>query len=300
VVGIRVHPRGRVPPFNTATEAEAATTGPAYPQDGPEVDANSALVDVSVLYRSPSAFDRLTIESSLHPGRIGTHEVVNLLTLEREPGVIASRQFNGFMAEPETVYESWWLAAASYTRLGVRHIVGGLDHVFFVLCLAIGAATLSGLAWRVTGFTLGHSVTLIVGVLGYIPMGAWFPPLIEIGIALSIIYAGTTALMGMRHGFLALVVTTLIGFLHGFGFSFMLRELVGDGSAGLPLRLGFFNIGIEVGQLLIVAVVWTAMAIALEVRPAVYVKAKEVIGVGAIWVAAVWCVERVPTLIAAI
>jgi hypothetical protein len=300
IVSARVHPRGLVPPFNSVADAEAATTGPAYPDDWPVVDANSALVDVSAVYHAPSRFDRLTIESTLHPGRIGSHEVVNLLSIEREPGVSTSRQFNGFMTEPETVYESWWLAAISYMRLGGLHIIGGLDHVFFVLCLTIGATTLSGLTWRVTGFTLGHSVTLIFGALGYVPTGAWFAPLIEIGIALSIIYAGATALMGFRHGFLALVVTTLIGFLHGFGFSFMLRELVGDATANLPLRLGFFNLGIEIGQLLIVAVLWTALAVALRFNAAAYVKAREVIGIGAIWVAAVWCVERFPVLIAAI
>jgi hypothetical protein len=298
-LAVRLQPRGLVPSFNSAAEAEAATTGPVYPDDGPEVDANSALIDVAAYYRAPSNFDRLTIESDLHPGRIGPHEVVNLLSYETG-GISTSRQFNGFMTAAETVYESRWLAAASYMRLGSLHILGGLDHVFFVLCLAIGASTLGGLTWRVTGFTLGHSVTLAIGTLGYVPTSAWFAPLIEISIALSIIYAGATALVGVRQGVLALAVTTLIGLLHGFGFSFMLRELVGDGTAGLPFRLGFFNLGIEVGQLAIVAVLWTAMAITLKASPGVFAKAREVIAVGAIWVAAVWCAERFPTLIAAI
>lgn len=300
ILAARVQPRGLVPPFNNAAEAEAATTGSPYPDDGPEVDANSALIDVAVFYRAPSVFDRLTIGSDLHPGRIGPHDVVNLLSFERIGDVPTSRQFNGFMAAPETVYERWWLAATSYLRLGVLHILGGLDHVFFVLCLAIGASTLQGLAWRVTGFTLGHSATLVAGTLGYVPTGAWFAPLIEIGIALSIIYAGATALIGIRQGAVALLVTMAIGLLHGFGFSFMLRELVGDGTAGLPFRLGFFNLGIELGQLAIVAAFWTAMSITVRTRPDVFMKAREVIGVGAIWVAAVWCAERFPTLMAAI
>ena len=72
---------------------------------------------------------------------------------------------------------------------GVRHILEGLDHVLFVVCLVLGASGLGapGMA-RVTGFTIGHSVTLTLGFFGYYPTGAWFVPLVETGIALSIVY----------------------------------------------------------------------------------------------------------------
>lgn len=84
----------------------------------------------------------------------------------------------GLLAEAITVSRSAWLAAWTFVTEGARHILEGYDHVLFVICLIIGATTSAGLLWRVTGFTLGHSITLAMGFLaGCQPLHGLFPPL---------------------------------------------------------------------------------------------------------------------------
>jgi hypothetical protein len=132
--------------------------------------------------------------------------------------------------------------------------------VLFVLCLTLGAIRLSSLAWRTTGFTIGHSVTLSVGFFGYVPTGQWFIPAVELGIALSIIYAAGIAVVARRDQKRSeldlFVVTMAIGLLHGLGFSFVLQEILKVESPDIWQSLLAFNAGIEVGQLLIISIAW--------------------------------------------
>ena len=161
----------------------------------------------------------------------------------------------GLMTQPVEMSHSALEAAWTFVKEGVRHILEGLDHVLFVLCLVLGAATLGMLAWRVTGFTIGHSVTLTLGFFGYVPKGAWFIPLVETGIALSIFYAAIVALTSVGRRMTTLI-TALLGLLHGLGFSFVLSEILDLESPNLWQSLLAFNVGIEIGQLLIVLALW--------------------------------------------
>ncbi len=98
------------------------------------------------------------------------------------------------------------------------------------MCLVIGAQTLRALLLRATGFTVGHSVTLSLGFFGFVPSGVWFVPAVETGIALSIIFAAAAAFMSFkdraRSEFAMVLLTTLIGLLHGLGFSFVLHKIL--------------------------------------------------------------------------
>lgn len=140
---------------------------------------------------------------------------------------------------------------------GITHIIGGLDHVLFVLCLVLAAPNLRGLVWSVTGFTLGHSVTLSAGILGLVPKAAWFIPAVELGVALSIAVMAALVLL-RRSGAMRFAFAAGLGLLHGFGFAFMLSPMLGE---SLALPLAGFNIGVEIGQLAIVALVYAVLAV---------------------------------------
>lgn len=151
----------------------------------------------------------------------------------------------------------------TYLRLGLHHIADlrGYDHILFITALTIAYAPgeWRRLLWLVTAFTLGHSVTLALATLDLVRAPAG---LVEIGIALTIVISALLALLlawrqhggpvqgqGLRYGMAA-----AFGLIHGLGFSAFLRSLLGaEESIALPLLS--FNVGLEVGQFLIVAVV---------------------------------------------
>jgi hypothetical protein len=150
--------------------------------------------------------------------------------------------------------------AKRYFLLGVEHILTGWDHLSFVLCLCLVAR-----GWRlvklVTGFTLGHSLSLALAAFDVIRLPS--PP-VEACIAMSIAFMAREALLPpdeRRHG-AGLVLA--FGLLHGLGFAGALKE-VGIGTAELLLGLLTFNLGVEAGQLLFVAVVLGCMAVLANV-----------------------------------
>ena len=187
-------------------------------------------------------------------------------------------------------------AAWTFTQEGVRHFLEGLDHVLFVLCLVLGAATLGTLAWRVTGFTIGHSVTLTLGFFGYVSAGAWFIPFVETGIALSILYAATIALIAVGHR-MTILVTASLGLLHGLGFSFVLSEILNLESPNLWQSLLAFNVGIEIGQLLIVPAIWPILAFTARRLPRGIVVVRWTVALPCILVATIWTGERAMQLV---
>lgn len=145
---------------------------------------------------------------------------------------------------------------ARYLRLGVEHILFGVDHVLFVLALVGLVAGFRRLLWTVSAFTLGHSVTLALASLGWVTVPA--PP-VEACIALSILLAArelwafgtpSPATLVRRRPELA---AALFGLLHGLGFAGALAE-VGLPEDALVEALFAFNLGVELGQVGIVAV----------------------------------------------
>lgn len=148
----------------------------------------------------------------------------------------------------------WHQAAASFVKSGFRHILDGPDHLLFLLCLVIPFRRVGWtLVGVVTSFTLAHSITLIAAAYGMVPPGAWFAPLVEALIAASIIYMAIENLLrpNLRWRWL---VTGLFGLVHGFGFSLLLKNQLQFAGEHLLLSLLAFNLGIELGQLLCIAV----------------------------------------------
>jgi len=156
--------------------------------------------------------------------------------------------------------------AATYLELGVGHILGGIDHLLFVLALLILVKGTRRLIATVTAFTLAHSLTLAGATLGFVHVPG--RP-VEAAIALSIVFVAAE-IIHSRQGRAGLterfpwVVAFTFGLLHGFGFASALSE-VGLPQAAIPVALLFFNVGVEVGQLLFIASVLAIIALARRV-----------------------------------
>jgi hydrogenase/urease accessory protein HupE len=151
-----------------------------------------------------------------------------------------------------------WSIARRFIVLGVEHIWTGYDHLLFLLGLLLAARRLRDMLFVVTGFTIAHSVTLTLAALGYLALG---PRIVEPAIALSIAWVGIENLFrppARRR----IVVTSLLGLVHGFGFAGQLAEL-GLPRAALVKALVSFNVGVELGQGAVVAL---ALAVLLRLR----------------------------------
>jgi len=156
--------------------------------------------------------------------------------------------------------------ARTYLMLGVEHILGGVDHLLFVLALLILVKGTRRLITTVTAFTLAHSLTLAGATLGFVYVPG--PP-VEAAIALSIVFVAAE-IIHTRQGKAGLterfpwVVAFTFGLLHGFGFAGALSE-VGLPQSAIPVALLFFNVGVEIGQLLFIALVFAVLALARQV-----------------------------------
>jgi hydrogenase/urease accessory protein HupE len=187
-----------------------------------------------------------------------------------------------------------WEVARAYFVLGVQHILGGIDHLLFVLALLLIVRGGRRIVITVTAFTLAHSITLAAATLGWVRVAG--PP-VEAMIALSIVFVAAEAVQGLsgRQGLTARapwVVAFSFGLLHGLGFAGALAE-VGLPQTAIPVALLTFNIGVEVGQLLFIAGIlvarWLAARIPAETPAWVRPLPAYVIGTLAMF----WVFERV-------
>jgi hydrogenase/urease accessory protein HupE len=158
--------------------------------------------------------------------------------------------------------QSGWLVAVAYRKLGVEHILLGIDHLLFVLALLIIARGTWSLLAAITAFTAAHSITLALATLGFVHVPS--KP-VEAMIALSIVFVAAEIVRARRgrKGLAASapwLVAFTFGLLHGLGFAGALSE-VGLPQGHIPVALLFFNIGVEFGQLLFVAAVLVIAAL---------------------------------------
>ena len=184
--------------------------------------------------------------------------------------------------------------ARAYFVLGVEHILGGIDHLLFVLSLLLIVRGGRRIFITVTAFTLAHSITLVAATLGWVRVPG--PP-VEAMIALSIVFVAAEAAHGLqgKPGLTARapwVVAFSFGLLHGFGFAGALAE-VGLPQRAIPVALFTFNVGVEIGQLLFIAAILAARWVLVRVpmRPPAWAHALPAYVIGAI--AMFWVLERV-------
>jgi hydrogenase/urease accessory protein HupE len=187
----------------------------------------------------------------------------------------------------------------SYFVLGLQHILGGLDHLLFVAGLLLVARGTRNVILAITGFTLAHSITLSLAALGYlnIPIAPT-----EAAIALSILFLAREALAADKSTLVhryPLFVSAAFGLLHGLGFAAALAE-VGLPRSEITWALLFFNVGVEVGQLLFVllllscASVITKLMRASAARSLVFLNWSRIAAYAIGIPAAYWLLARLP------
>lgn len=206
---------------------------------------NQVLFDVLLEYPIRS------VESDFSIGLGLVHlasRVVTALTYELPEGPTRAYQFTG---DPGLMPldPSWFQAAWRFVRLGFEHILDGPDHLLFLFCLVIPLRRLKPLVLIVTAFTVAHSVTLIASASGFAPGALWFPPLVEALISVSILYMALENIVGATRRRWAFALG--FGLIHGFGFSFALRETLQFAGSHFLTSLLAFNVGVELGQLLV-------------------------------------------------
>lgn len=143
-----------------------------------------------------------------------------------------------------------WVPSLSWMAIGFQHIIpSGLDHIFFVLGLFFLSARLSTLLYQVSCFTVAHSLTLGLATLGVVSVPAW---VVEPLIAASIIFIAVDNLYSHSLARWRLLIVTLFGLLHGLGFAAALSDLILPAENFFTTLL-FFNLGVEIGQLTVLA-----------------------------------------------
>ncbi|HEV7820377.1 MAG TPA: HupE/UreJ family protein, partial [Burkholderiales bacterium] len=233
--------------FASFAEARAHLAGPRLPEKM-ELFWNQGLMDVLFEYRIESATNPISINPRLE--RLGLRVAIALRFL---PPNGAERAFE-FHGDPGIVAldPRWHQAALRFVESGFVHILEGADHLLFLLCLVIPFRRFGALVMIVTSFTVAHSITLIASAYDLGPTALWFPPLIEMLIAISIVYMAIENVIGTNVQ-RRWMITFAFGLVHGFAFSFALREQLQFAGDHLLTSLLSFNLGVELGQLLVLA-----------------------------------------------
>lgn len=239
--------------FRTWEGALAHVTGPPPPEDL-RILWTQAFLDMLFEVPITSASSRFSIDPALAHLGVRTVSVVHFL-----PSEGGERVFR-YAGNPGVVRldPRWHQAALRFVAQGVRHILGGVDHLLFVLCLVVPFRRFVGLLPIVTAFTVAHSITLIASALGLAPGALWFPPLVETLIAASIVYMAVENIVGAKLG-RRWMVAFGFGLVHGFGFSFALAESLQFAGRHLLTSLLAFNVGIEIGQVLVLVLAIPAL-----------------------------------------
>ena len=278
--------------FETYAKARAGIAGPKLP-DTTDVFWNQGYFDAHLEYPIRSELSDFSVDMRLAPGLRGRLKLV--VRFIPPDGSTRAYELHGgaghVMLDPR-----WHQAAWAFVKFGFLHILDGLDHLLFLLCLVLPFRRVSWtLVAVITAFTVAHSITLIAAAYGMVPRGAWFPPLVETLIAVSILYMALENMLrpNLRWRWL---VTGLFGLVHGFGFSFMLQNQLQFAGDHLLLSLLAFNAGIELGQLLCIVVAIPLLSLLFQKIPLSERVVTVVISAFVAHTAWHWLVERWGTL----
>ncbi len=251
--------------FENYDSARERIAGPAL-ASGTDVFWNQGYFDVAFEFPIRSAQSEFSLDLRVAPGLKNRLKLI--LRYLPTDGEIRAYELH-YGSGPVYLDPRWFQAAWSFVKLGTTHILSGVDHLLFLLCLVapFRLRQFWQLVGVITAFTVAHSITLIAAVTGMVPEGSWFPPLVETLIALSILYMAVENVVGasLRHRWM---VTALFGLVHGFGFSFALQQDLQLAGAHFLLSLAAFNVGVEIGQLIFLAAVVPILGLVCRARRA--------------------------------
>jgi hypothetical protein len=244
--------------FETFDGALAHVLGDPLPSDT-DVFWPQGTLDALLDYDIRSDRSALALEPRF--ARLGVRVVTGLRFLTPDGGV---RAFE-FAGDPGLIRldPRWDQALTRFVALGLAHILGGADHLLFLVCLVIPLRRFLALLPVVTAFAIAHSITLVGSAFGIGSSAIWFPPLVETLIAASIVYMALENMLAVQFSH-RWVVAFVFGLVHGFGFSFALRESMQFAGTHLLTSLLAFNAGVELGQILVLAVLLPPLVLLLR------------------------------------
>ncbi|MDP3746674.1 MAG: HupE/UreJ family protein [Phenylobacterium sp.] len=250
-----------IPPMNAPAVALPAD---CRPLNGPEAESGAASLVGAVLYRCDESLAGRTVAIRYPRFNPAVSSLIKLKMAsgQRHTALLGPQDTRWTVPRGETRAG----VAYDYTLLGVRHIWAGIDHLLFLVCLLWIAGRPRRIFVTVTGFTLAHSVTLALAALQVVRLPV--PP-VEAAIALSIVFLATEIAKGRRETLTwrhPIAVSTSFGLLHGLGFAAVLGE-VGLPQTELVTGLLFFNLGVELGQVLFAGAILVAVALARRAAP---------------------------------
>jgi HupE / UreJ protein len=232
--------------FETYGQAFALVSGPKAADD---ITISGGFLDVLFEYPIQSESSRFSIAPQWQ--QLGKNPLL-VIRLMVPGGAIRAYELPG---NPGLVdlNPSWTQAGVRFVKLGFEHILSGTDHLLFLFALVIPFRRFRQLLVLITAFTVAHSITLIASAYDLAPTAGWFPPLIEALIAASIVYMTLENMIGASlHR--RWMITFGFGLVHGFGFSFALKQTLQFAGAHLLTSLLSFNVGVELGQMLVLAI----------------------------------------------
>ena len=232
--------------FTDYESARAHVLGAELPQ-GTQLVWQQALLDV--LFELPLGAEDAPLAVRPNFERLGLR-VVTVVRFAAPDGRLRVYELRG---EPELVPldPRWHQAALRFVQQGFVHILDGTDHLLFLLCLVLPfRRDFRALVYIVTAFSVAHSATLIGSAYGLAPDVLWFPPLVETLIAASIFYMAVENIIA-PNARMRWVLALAFGLVHGFGFSFALRNTLQFAGDYVLTSLLAFNVGVELGQLFV-------------------------------------------------
>jgi hypothetical protein len=219
-----------------------------------------ALVDVQLQYVLNDSAGDFAWDANLdHLGQ----QTQSLLTFTSAAGEARLFEYEGNSGRL-ALDPNWYQVIPGFIDRGMTHLLTGIDHILFLLCLVLPVRRLWPLIGIVTAFTLGHSITLLSAALGWVPNWIWFPALVEASIAASILYVALENILSIRTNHRWLIALGF-GLIHGYGFSFQLQEALQLAGSHLVVALLAFNLGVEIGQVILLLGMLLSLWLALKV-----------------------------------
>jgi mono/diheme cytochrome c family protein len=234
--------------FDRYADALATVTGPALALST-DIPVAQTMLDVLLEWPIADSTAHLAITPAFAHLGLRTTTVIRFIAAN---AVERAFVYDGDQGEVQ-LDPAWWHAAMRFVGMGAEHLLDGIDHLLFLLCLVLPVRRIRPLIGIVTAFTIAHSITLAASAFGFAPSALWFPPLVEVLIAASIVYMAIENIVGAKLERRWLVAFGF-GLVHGFGFSFALRESMQFAGAHLITALAAFNVGIELAQLGVIAI----------------------------------------------
>ena len=278
--------------FGSYASALALMHGPRLPPTE-YVFWNQGYFDAHLEYPIESPSSAFSLDFHVAPGLRDRLKLdLRFLTAEgRERAYELSTAQGPVVLDPR-----WYQAAATFVASGFEHVILGPDHLLFLVCLILPFRRLDGyLVGVVTAFAIGHSITLIAAAYGLTPSGAWFAPLVEALIAVSILFMAIENVLRPQLQ-RRWVTSGLFGLVHGFGFAAMLQSQLQFAGSSLLVSLLAFNVGIEGGQLLVLMTVLPAVALLRRWVPDSERTIAIIVGLLAGHVALHWLADRMQAL----